>query len=1196
MAAQKSHRFPGQSDHRFFWNRTLYLPYVRAGVSTSDWLMKVMFGSVEIRTIYVGAKQAKAAIISRLSSERAGTRFETRGVNDDGHVANFVETEQLVTLESSSTSFVQIRGSVPLFWEQPGVNVGSHKIRMARGPELSAPAFDSHFRQLKAHYGGQVICNLLGSSLVGSKEGEATLSTAFQTHQKSSQHTDIPHILWDFHAEGGSKHIAKLEAKIGKYVEKMEFFHSAGGATPRTQTGVVRTNCTDCLDRTNHVQMYLGLKMLTRQLEAMQLQDKETIVSRFEDGFKQMWVANGNSLSKIYAGTGALCSGGSKLLDGARSAARTIQNNLLDKDKQEAFDLLIHGTGRNTDFADRARLLLPAKYHSAPVPLLQAVTRRSPDYTRSEPLRVAVGTYNINGGKHFRSVVYKHVSLDDWLLDAHTKKADNLVDLDQELGAEEKIIDMYAIGFEEMVDLDAKNIMNASKENAKEWALELQKTLNRDHAYSLVTFHQLVGVCLYLFVRPELACHIRDVHVEECKMGMGGATGNKGACAISLTYKSSSLCFLASHFAAGQKEVQERNRDYAETLKQLSFPNGRSVLGHDYVFWCGDFNYRINLPRDEVKHAVDKGDFTELKAADQLLIEYAAGNVFQGFTEGELNFPPTYKYDLFSDDFDTSEKARCPAWTDRVLWRRRKPHGPQPADWCPGVATFYGRAELKQSDHRPVLAVLDVQTQVVDTAKREDVVEEILEGLGPSDGTVVSTPQSGPGSVTLSEDVVIGITTAMTALGEVRYSRAVRGKVWTQFREGGAAMRALKKATVMAGGVEWNVGPPCANWNESLTQELRLVANPVLPLARSQPVFRKESRALLSQLSQLSFKELEDLSLAPDSSAPAKPPPPRPGPPARPSAPPPRPAAGPPPRPRPPPSRPPPPDTSSTSNESEPAKPSDPPVNTEPVAKPSMLDAPRKPSDPAPIKAAGFSDLFCAPVDSDLETDIPISLSSGSLVSLAASGEATPAPTRPPLPLAGSLEYPDGYDPLTDSGKCWDTGVDQVIPPVASPPVASPVASPPVASPPSSVGSPTSPTAPPPTAPRRSVSSSASSATSSGASTPTNSSSRPAPPPPATQRPVPAVPGRPPGGPPSAPTGGPPSAPPGGPPPSAPSGAPPGGPLPGAPPGGPPPGPPAGAPPSRPPPGPPPSRPPPGPPPKVPGRPATGPPPAVPKR
>ena len=47
------------------------------------------------------------------------------------------------------SSFVQIRGSVPLFWEQPGVNVGSHKIKMARGPELSNTAFDLHMKYLK---------------------------------------------------------------------------------------------------------------------------------------------------------------------------------------------------------------------------------------------------------------------------------------------------------------------------------------------------------------------------------------------------------------------------------------------------------------------------------------------------------------------------------------------------------------------------------------------------------------------------------------------------------------------------------------------------------------------------------------------------------------------------------------------------------------------------------------------------------------------------------------------------------------------------------------------------------------------------------------------------------------------------------------------------------------------------------------
>ena len=92
---------------------------------------------------------------------------------------------------------------------------------------------------------------------------------------------------------------------------------------------------------------------------------------------------------------------------------------------------------------------------------------------------------------------------------------------------EDKVIDIYAIGFEEMVDLDAKNIMNASKEHAKEWAIELGKTLNRDNKYCLLTFHQLVGVCLYVFVRPQLANSIREVVVEDVKTGMGGATGNK---------------------------------------------------------------------------------------------------------------------------------------------------------------------------------------------------------------------------------------------------------------------------------------------------------------------------------------------------------------------------------------------------------------------------------------------------------------------------------------------------------------------------------------------------------------------------------------------------------------------------------------------------------------------------------------------
>lgn len=107
-------------------------------------------------------------------------RFNVRGTNDEGHVANFVETEQAIYLDGEITSYLQCRGSVPLFWEQPGVQVGSHKIKLSRGFESTAPAFDRHMTMMKSRYGRQAIVNLLGTSLIGSKEGEASLSNEFQ--------------------------------------------------------------------------------------------------------------------------------------------------------------------------------------------------------------------------------------------------------------------------------------------------------------------------------------------------------------------------------------------------------------------------------------------------------------------------------------------------------------------------------------------------------------------------------------------------------------------------------------------------------------------------------------------------------------------------------------------------------------------------------------------------------------------------------------------------------------------------------------------------------------------------------------------------------------------------------------------------------------------------------------------------------
>lgn len=354
----------------------------------------------------------------------SNSRFNVRGSNDDGHVANFVETEQVIYLDNEVTSFVQTRGSVPLFWEQPGVQVGSHKVKISRGFEASAPAFDRHLTMIKERYGNQVIVNLLGSSLIGNKEGEAMLSNLFQHHHSTSKHrADVPHILFDYHQEcrgGNMKNLSKLKSKVEKYLRSFSLFYAVGTDVVNEQRGTIRTNCLDCLDRTNCVQTFLAMEILAVQLGLLKLMEKQQMVSRFEEVFRQMWINNGNEVSKIYAGTGAI-QGSSKLMDGARSAARTIQNNLLDSSKQEAIDILLLGSTLNTELADRARLLLPSNMLHAPPSVLREMCKRYNEYVMPMNLRVGVGTYNVNGGKHFRSVVYKDVSLADWLLDSPRK-------------------------------------------------------------------------------------------------------------------------------------------------------------------------------------------------------------------------------------------------------------------------------------------------------------------------------------------------------------------------------------------------------------------------------------------------------------------------------------------------------------------------------------------------------------------------------------------------------------------------------------------------------------------------------------------------------------------------------------------------------------------------------------------------------
>ncbi|CAL1535444.1 unnamed protein product, partial [Lymnaea stagnalis] len=810
-----------ETDNRFFWNRMLHVHFQHYGIDCSKWLLKTMCGGVEIRTIYAGHRQAKACLISRLSCERAGTRFNVRGTNDDGNVANFVETEQVIFLDEEIASFVQTRGSIPLFWEQPGIQVGSHKVHMSRGYEMAAPAYDRHLRTIRQQYGDQIIINLLGN-----KEGEKLLSQAFMNHHTASSHQhDVPFYHFDYHAEvkgSNLKNLEKLKARIIKHLHHFDFFCTDGQKETHHQKGTIRTNCLDCLDRTNATQTMIGMEMLVKQLEALGLAAKPQMVGRFEEVYKQIWVHNGDHISRIYTGTGALGGGRSKYSDASRTASRTIQNNFLDGSKQEAIDVLLMGSSLHGALADRARALLGSRYLHASESILKAMTRRYKEYSRTETYRVCVGTYNVNGGKHYRSIAYKHQSLADWLIDAHKAHSNILVkDVDYD-----KPVDIFAVGFEEIVDLNASNIMSASTTNAREWQKEVIKTISRDHKYILVTSIQLVGVVLYVFVRPHLAPFIRDVAVDKVKTGLGGAAGNKGGVAIRFLLNSTSLCFVCAHLAAGQSQVNERNADYTEITRKMAFPMGRTILSHDCVFWCGDFNYRIDLSNDEVKGLVACENWRALQELDQLNTQRAVNNCFQGFNEGQLNFAPTYKYDTFSDDYDTSEKGRTPAWTDRVLWAVKTVRDPEDETNDLSLAQvkllLYTRAELRTSDHRPVVGIFDVDTVLVDEEKKNATLAKVVEEQGPADGTVIVSPTTGED---LSDETVDAVVEKFNEVGEIVIVRFVGSDMWVLYQKGKYALEALQFDKQEFAGTKVRVCLKTQEWKGEIEKELNLCSS-----------------------------------------------------------------------------------------------------------------------------------------------------------------------------------------------------------------------------------------------------------------------------------------------------------------------------------------------------------------------------------
>ncbi|GAA5860538.1 hypothetical protein JCM3774_006201 [Rhodotorula dairenensis] len=703
-------------DSRFLWNtylvgpllsfRTSLSPDMRATFDEQGFMVLAIQGYVGTYDLNVAGEPVVLSLISRLGWKRSGTRFNVRGVDDDGSVANFVETETILRTKDLCFSYVQTRGSIPLFWEEGGSQPFNQKITITRPIEASLPAFLRHCEDLVEHYSRFHILNLLAN-----KEGEAALTQAYEAHLRAAQDADenlrdnVGMTEFDFHARSkGGGGIDSVQAQLWREVESTEETIGAYGnpffmsLVPPLPSHKLETQ--NCLDRTNAVEDSLSRFALEGFLRNTRPEWLDAIQSAsLWACHRTLWADNGDALSKIYVGTGAINTSftrtGKKSLagllsDASKSVNRVFQQQLFDSGKQKAIDALLG----NLTTSRRVRIFNPI--HES---LRAQLKEREHEFTTYATETIWVGTYNLNGRPP------SDESLLPWLFP--TAGPDPA---------------MLVLGFQEIVPLSPQQIMATDPEKKRRWEQHILSTVaNRPEKksdYVLLRSGQLVGTALIVLCKKEVAPEVRNVEAAIKKTGVRGLAGNKGAVAIRLDYRATSFCFLTAHLAAGHGNVGEREQDYATIAEGLHFSRGKTISNHENVIWAADTNFRISLLNEEVRELAAQDDYERLWAADQLNKSMASGRSFAGYTEAPIVFRPTYKYDNGTDDYDTSDKMRIPAYTDRILYKGDKLD-----------CSRYQRAELRTSDHRPVYALFRSRIRTVDSVKRAALRKELLQQL-----------------------------------------------------------------------------------------------------------------------------------------------------------------------------------------------------------------------------------------------------------------------------------------------------------------------------------------------------------------------------------------------------------------------------------------------------------------------------------
>ena len=492
-------------DSRFYWNQhsvnkmleTSLTPIASKLLQCHVIPVTSAFVGVQANLTLHNRVRYDQVLISRRSRFRAGTRFTKRGADSSGAVANYAETEQVCWLYNNNnsrtttstlvSSHVQTRGSIPLRWSSPAdIKTYRPRVRIGTDPLAQARAVWSHIQGEFAYYAASSANTttttrtkkpqLIFVNLIDKKNDQGRLGKAFDavlravldvysnTSNAALPSDSVQHVWFDFHAQvkhGKWERLESLLRKITPTLEEQGYFcaiPTVNGTwtVSRTQQGVVRTNCMDCLDRTNVVQSIFGRYMLYRQLDdgIRSESSKRVLPLEYAVAFRRnpmtlpwimgevahrlLWADNADAISKLYAGTAALKGDFTRtgkrtrrgaLDDGMNSLQRYYLNNFLDADRQEGMDLMVGYADFSTDDSfvpvslQKTRSLLLSSSEESKYALMKQRKRRRISEVRGLDLRWLPGD------------LQSHMKSHAWGVTQETKEA--LESMDQRSASDE---------------------------------------------------------------------------------------------------------------------------------------------------------------------------------------------------------------------------------------------------------------------------------------------------------------------------------------------------------------------------------------------------------------------------------------------------------------------------------------------------------------------------------------------------------------------------------------------------------------------------------------------------------------------------------------------------------------------------------------------------------------------------------------